>query len=73
VLEKAIITGAGSLLENIQLFDVYQGEQIQQGKKSVAFNIVLRSADHTLDEEQVNNTMKKVIKELEKIGANLRS
>jgi len=37
-----------------------------------AFNIVLRSAENTLAEEQVNSTMKKVMKELEKVGANLR-
>lgn len=72
VLEKAIMKGAGNLLETIQLFDVYQGEQIESGKKSVAFNIVLRSAENTLAEEQVNSTMKKVMKELEKVGANLR-
>ena len=72
ILEKAITKGAGNLLETIQLFDVYQGEQIESGKKSVAFNIVLRSAENTLAEEQVNSTMKKVMKELEKVGANLR-
>lgn len=72
VLEKAIMKGTGNLLETIQLFDVYQGEQIESGKKSVAFNIVLRSAENTLAEEQVNSTMKKVMKELEKVGANLR-
>lgn len=72
MLEKAITKGAGNLLETIQLFDVYQGEQIEGGKKSVAFNIVLRSAENTLAEEQVNSTMKKVMKELEKVGANLR-
>ena len=72
MLEKAITKGAGNLLETIQLFDVYQGEQIESGKKSVAFNIVLRSAENTLAEEQVNSTMKKVMKELEKVGASLR-
>ena len=72
ILEKAITKGAGNLLETIQLFDVYQGEQIEGGKESVAFNIVLRSAENTLAEEQVNSTMKKVMKELEKVGANLR-
>ncbi|MBS5344019.1 MAG: phenylalanine--tRNA ligase subunit beta [Clostridium sp.] len=72
ILEKAIMKGAGNLLETIQLFDVYQGEQIENGKKSVAFNIVLRSAENTLAEEQVNGTMKKVMKELEKVGAILR-
>ena len=73
MLEKAIMKGAGNLLETIRLFDVYQGEQIESGKKSVAFNIVLRSAENTLAEEQVNGTMKKVMKELEKVGSSLRA
>lgn len=72
-LEKAIRAGAGRLLENIKLFDVYQGEQIEAGKKSVAFSIQLRSADSTLTEEHVSAVMKKVISELEKAGASLRS
>jgi phenylalanyl-tRNA synthetase beta chain len=72
-LEKAIIRGAGSLLENIKLFDVYKGEQIEANKKSVAFSIVLRSNDNTLTEEHTTGAMKKVMKELEKAGAILRS
>ena len=72
-LEKAIETGGGRLLESIQLFDVYQGEQIEAGKKSVAFRLVLRSNDSTLTDEQANSTMKKIMKELEKIGAILRT
>ena len=72
-LEKAIVRGGGSLLEAIQLFDVYQGAQIEAGKKSVAFSITLRSADSTLTDEQTNSVMKKVMKELEKEGAVLRS
>ena len=72
-LEKAIVRGGDSLLEAIQLFDVYQGAQIETGKKSVAFSITLRSADSTLTDEQTNSVMKKVMKELEKEGAVLRS
>jgi len=72
-LEKAIVRGAGSLLETINLFDVYKGEQINSGKKSVAFSITLRSNDNTLTDDHTSGVMKKVMKELEKIGANLRS
>lgn len=71
-LEKAIREGAGNLLENVKLFDVYKGEQIETGKKSVAFSVTLRSGDSTLTEEHVSSAMKKVMKELEKIGAALR-
>ncbi|WOC31207.1 MULTISPECIES: phenylalanine--tRNA ligase subunit beta [Caproicibacterium] len=71
-LEKAIKRGAGKLLESIQVFDVYRGEQIARGKKSVAFNLVLRSADATLTDEQISNAINKAIKELENVGASLR-
>lgn len=72
-LEKAIIRGAGNLLETIKLFDVYKGEQIDASKKSVAFNIVLRSKENTLMDDHIAGVMRKVMKELEKAGANLRS
>lgn len=72
-LEKAISKAAGSLLENIKLFDVYKGKQIAAGKKSVAFSISLRSADSTLTDEQAVNTVNKVIRALEALGAVLRS
>ncbi|HEX2985839.1 MAG TPA: phenylalanine--tRNA ligase subunit beta [Caproiciproducens sp.] len=72
-LEKAIKRGAGNLLEAINLFDVYKGEQIEANKKSVAFNIILRSKDSTLTDEHTTNAMKKIMKELEKVGAFLRS
>ncbi len=71
-LERAIRAGAGNLLENVKLFDVYKGEQIESGKKSVAFSVTLRSGDSTLTEEHVSGAMKKIIWELEKAGAALR-
>ena len=72
-LEKAIRAGAGPLLEEIRLFDVYRGEQIEKGKKSVAFSLVLRSADGTLTEEQIGAAVKRAVEALEKIGAVLRA
>lgn len=71
-LERAIASGAGKYLESVKLFDVYQGRQIQSGKKSVAFSLTLRSADGTLTDEQATGAVNKAIKALEKIGAVLR-
>ena len=71
-LEEAIRAGAGPLLEKVRLFDVYKGEQIAAGKKSVAFSVTLRSKENTLTEERVSAAMKKVMAELEKAGAALR-
>ena len=72
-LEKAIIKGAGNYLEHIELFDVYQGSQIEAGKKSVAFSVTLRSADSTLTDEISTGIVNKIMAELEKTGATLRS
>ena len=72
-LEKAIRSGAGKYLESVKLFDVYQGKQILPGKKSVAFNLVLRSAEETLTDEHAAGAVNKAIKALEKIGAVLRT
>ena len=72
VLEKAIRKGAGKLLDKVEVFDVYQGEQIASGMKSVALRIVLQSADSTLTEEQINNAIQHPIQALEAAGATLR-
>lgn len=71
-LKKIIIDSAGDILEDAELFDIYIGEQIEKGKKSVAFNISLRSKESTLSEEQVSATMKRIVKAFEKIGVKLR-
>ncbi len=72
-LEKEIRQAVGKTLENVKLFDVYEGEQIESGKKSVAFNIQMRSADKTLTDEEADAAMKRVVKALGKMGISLRS
>ena len=72
-IENIIKNKGGKLVENIQLFDVYKGKQIQDGFKSVAYNISFRAADRTLTDEEIASPMKKIIKELqEKLNAQLR-
>ena len=71
-IEKAIRKAAGKLLEKVTLFDVYKGKQIEDGKKSISYSISMRSHDGTLTDEQADNVMKKVLKELKNIGAELR-
>lgn len=72
-LEKAIKRAVGSTLESVTLFDVYQGKQIAEGKKSVAYSIAMRSHEGTLTDEQSDAAVKRVLKELEKLGAELRA
>ena len=73
VLEKAIQKAAGKILESIDLFDVYVGEQVGHGKKSVAFNLIFRAEDRTLTDEECNAAVDKAIKAAELLGAELRS
>ena len=72
-LQKAIEKAAGNILESVTLFDVYQGNQIPAGKKSVAYSMSLRAADRTLTDEECDRAMKKAITALEsEFGAALR-
>ncbi|MEE1281986.1 MAG: phenylalanine--tRNA ligase subunit beta [Acutalibacteraceae bacterium] len=72
-LQKAMEKAGGKIVESIKLFDVYQGKQIEAGKKSVAFNITMRSSEGTLTDEQAGSAMQKMMTALEKLGAILRS
>ncbi len=72
-LEKAIKRAVGNTLESVTLFDVYKGKQIAEGKKSVAYSIAMRSHEGTLTDEQSDAAVKRVLKDLEKLGAELRA
>ncbi len=72
-MEKAIKAAAGKILEKVELFDVYKGSQIADGKKSVAFNITMRASDRTLTDEEVGGAMNRILKALEELGAQIRS
>lgn len=72
-LEKAMRGAAKKTLEHIELFDVYQGQQIETGKKSVAFSVTLRVADHTLTDKEADAAVKKMLAALEREGAVLRA
>lgn len=72
-LERVIGEAIGAILEEISLFDVYEGKQIEAGKKSAAFSLRLRAADRTLTDEEADAAMKRAVKALAKIGATLRA
>ena len=71
-MEKAIKNAAPKLIEQVNLFDVYTGNQVESGKKSVAYNIVLRACDRTLTDEETDGAIKKILKVLSAVGAELR-
>ncbi len=72
-MEKAIKNAVGKILEKVTLFDVYKGQQIAEGMKSVSFSISMRSHEGTLTDEQADGAMKRVLKALAELGAELRS
>ena len=63
-IEKALKSRGGEYLEEIRLFDVYRGEQVPEGKKSVAYTLVFRSPDRTLVDDDVNRAVEDMLNEL---------
>ena len=60
-MQEAIMKSADELLEDVQLFDIYRGEQVEKGKKSLAFNMTYRSAEKTLTDDEVDAVHEKVL------------
>jgi len=58
----------GHLVRDVDLFDMYEGEEIPQGKKNLAFHIIYQSDDHTLTDKEVNKLQEKIMKVLEEEG-----
>ena len=72
-LEDCIRSAGGKLIQQITLFDIYRGKGVDEGKKSVAFNLVLRADDRSLTGEEADADVKKVLEALEsQLGAVLR-
>ena len=72
-IEAVIRKASGQLLDTLELFDVYEGKQIPEGKKSVAYAISFRAPDRSLTNEEINKVFNKILKDLEyKLQAQLR-
>lgn len=71
-IEHVLVQRGGKILENYQLFDIYEGAQIKEGYKSMAYTVVFRSKDRTLKEEDINGAMKKILNGLQGLGVELR-
>lgn len=72
-IEAVIEKRGGKLLEEYKLFDIYEGSQIKEGCKSVAYSISLRATDHTLEEKEVTAVMDKILGDLSAMGIELRA
>lgn len=71
-IEKVIEKKGGNYLESYRLFDLYEGNQIKIGYKSMAYTITFRAPDKTLDDETVGSALNRIIKALEEKGVELR-
>ena len=73
-IENTIKKSGVKLLESVKLFDVYRGVQVGEGKKSVSFSVSLRASDRTLNDQEADDAVKKILKTLEReLGITLRA
>ena len=72
-IEEVIEQRGGKLLESYHLFDLYEGAQVKEGCKSMAYSLTFRHKDRTLETEEVDKVMKKILNGLEALGIELRS
>lgn len=70
---ETIKRSGNQLVRNVEVFDIYQGEHVEKGYKSVALNIIYQANDHTLKDEEINNCHQNILDNLQnKLNANLR-
>ena len=70
----AVASPAGDILEDVHLFDVYEGAQVGEGRKSLAFSLRLRAPDRTLTAEEAAGVRESVVAEAgRRFGATLRA
>ena len=72
-VKKVVFTTGGKLVKNVEPFDIYRGEELGDGKKSIAFRISYQAEDRTLKDEEVGVIQNKIIRELEKVGGEIRA
>ncbi|MCM1335866.1 MAG: phenylalanine--tRNA ligase subunit beta, partial [Eubacterium sp.] len=67
-----LISGAASCLEQVTLFDLYRGTGIPEGKKSVSYKLIFRRADRTMEAEEADRAVEKILKKLAERDVTLR-
>ncbi|WKA56192.1 phenylalanine--tRNA ligase subunit beta [Planococcus shixiaomingii] len=72
-VENVIRAAGGKLLKDVQVFDLYEGDKMEPGKKSVAFSLTYFDPEKTLTDEEVTAVHEKILRALAEVGAELRS
>ncbi len=71
-IEKMLRQRGGKILEDLKLFDLYEGGQVAEGYKSMAYSLTFRSKERTLNDDDINGAMKKILNGLDSMGIKLR-
>ena len=71
-IEAVLAQRGGKILEEFSLFDIYEGSQIREGYKSIAYTLTFRAKDKTLEEADISAAMRKILNGLEHLGIELR-
>ena len=71
-IEEVFDTKGGAYLESYELFDIYEGNQITGGFKSVAYSLTFRAKDKNLEEDDITTAMNRILKALDQMGIQLR-
>lgn len=71
-IETIFIKSGGNLLESFELFDIYEGSQVADGFKSIAYNLSFGAKDHSLTDEEVDTIVNRIIDNLKTLGIELR-
>ncbi|OQA17356.1 MAG: Phenylalanine--tRNA ligase beta subunit [Firmicutes bacterium ADurb.Bin354] len=72
-IEKMIRQRGGKILESVKLFDLYEGDQVKEGCKSIAYSLAFRDMEKTLSDDEVGAAMKKILNGLQGMNIELRS
>jgi len=73
-VQEAIVEAGGRLLYRVELFDLYRGEPIPSGKKSLAYSLTYQAEDRTLTDSEVAKVQERIVRHLaEELGADLRA
>jgi phenylalanyl-tRNA synthetase beta chain len=71
-IKEKILEADKNLIKEAELFDIYEGQNIEKGKKAVAFKISLQAEDRTLTDEEMSKVQQQIVKNLEKLGGTIR-
>ncbi len=70
---QTVLSEASPLIESVRLFDVYSGDQVPEGKKSLAFALRLRAPDRTLTDDEIKSAREAAVTAAGSLGAVLRT